>query len=183
MRIISGINKSVQIKLPKGLPINTRPTTDRVKESLFNILANKVDFSKIIVLDLFSGSGSISYEFASRGCSDIYSVDNSEKCTTFIKKTSIKYGFNINVFKNDYRVFIRRYKLKFDLIFIDPPYNENEEYYIELINLIKSKNILTEGGKIIIEHNPRITLLKNYKDADERKFGSSVLTFIKKASL
>tara|TARA_B100000900_G_C20240474_1_gene577692 strand:- start:3 stop:554 length:552 start_codon:yes stop_codon:yes gene_type:complete len=183
MRIISGLKKSIQIKLPKGLPVSTRPTTDRVKESLFNILANRIEFSEIIVLDLFSGSGSISYEFASRGCTNIYSVDNSEKCTTFIKETSLKYGFNINVFKKDCRVFIRRCKLKFNLIFIDPPYNENVEYYNELINIIKSENILSEKGEIIIEHNPRIILSKSYSEADERKFGSSVLTFIKKASL
>tara|TARA_B100000575_G_scaffold175844_1_gene140986 strand:- start:20359 stop:20910 length:552 start_codon:yes stop_codon:yes gene_type:complete len=183
MRIIAGLKKSTLIRIPKGFPKSTRPTTDRVKESLFNILTNKFDFSRIIVLDLFSGSGSISFEFVSRGCSKVYSVDNNEKCTSFIKKISQQHEFNIKVFKKDYKAFINKCDVKFDVIFIDPPYNDNLDDYLDIINLIKYRDLISNKGEIVIEHSSKIKLHVNFKDSKERKFGSSVLTFIKKASL
>ena len=99
MRIISGNSKSIIIKAPKGLP--SRPTKDIVKESLFNILSNKFKFDKLKVLDLFSGTGNISYEFSSRGSDFIISVDNNFKCVKFINKISIKNKFNIIAIKSD----------------------------------------------------------------------------------
>ena len=81
MRIISGTKKSILIRAPKDLP--SRPTTDKVKESLFNILSNKFKIDELKVLDLFAGTGNISYEFSSRGCKKIFSVDNNFKCIKF----------------------------------------------------------------------------------------------------
>ena len=92
MRIISGKNKGQRIIFPKNLPV--RPTTDMAKESIFNILSNKFSFKNKSVIDLFSGSGNISYEFASRSCQAITAVDNNIKCTSFMKK--IKEQFQIN---------------------------------------------------------------------------------------
>ena len=89
MRIISGSKKSILIKAPKKLPV--RPTTDKVKESLFNIISNKFDIAELIVLDLFSGTGNISYEFSSRGCKEVLSVDNNINC--FISKMQIQQQF------------------------------------------------------------------------------------------
>ena len=88
MRIISGLLKGRRIIAPKKLPV--RPTTDRSKEALFNILNNGYDFSEIRILDLFSGTGNISYEFGSRGVDDIVAVDRNKHCTRFIKETSNK---------------------------------------------------------------------------------------------
>ena len=99
MRIISGDYKGRKIIFPKNLPV--RPTTDMAKESIFNILNNKYTFNKVSILDLFSGSGNISYEFYSRGVKDVLAVDNSLKCINFIKKESSRLGMNISVIKAD----------------------------------------------------------------------------------
>ena len=95
MRIISGKYKGRKIYPPKNLP--SRPTTDRLKESLFNILQNRYEYSNIRVLDLYSGTGNISYEFASRGSLNITSVDQNRLCVNFIKKTSRLLNMEINV--------------------------------------------------------------------------------------
>ena len=181
MRIISGIKKSIIIKAPKNLPV--RPTTDKVKESLFNIILNKYNFNEISVLDLFSGTGNISYEFISRGCTDLLSIDNNQKCIRFINKTASELEFNINTKKIDYKVFLKNNKKKFDIIFADPPYDFSIKQYLEITELIKTNEILSDTGELIIEHGSNIKISENFKNIDERKYGSSVLSFIKKASL
>jgi len=93
LRIISGYLKSRRINAPKNLPV--RPTTDRAKESLFNILNNLLSFEEIKVLDLFAGTGSITYEFASRGCDDITSIEYNNKCYGFIKSTLQQLDINV----------------------------------------------------------------------------------------
>ena len=120
MRIISGIKKSIIIKAPKNLPV--RPTTDKVKESLFNIILNKFNLNEISVLDLFSGTGNVSYEFASRGCLNLLSIDNNHNCIKFINKTASKLELNIKTKKIDYKVFLKKNKKKFDIIFGNPPH-------------------------------------------------------------
>ena len=100
MRIISGNKKSIVINAPKNLPV--RPTTDKVKESLFNIIQNKFELNDCRVLDVFSGTGNISYEFASRGCNNILSVDNNFNCIRFIKKTAKELEIKIRIKKIDY---------------------------------------------------------------------------------
>ena len=181
MRIISGIKKSIIIKAPKNLPV--RPTTDKVKESLFNIILNKFNFNEISVLDLFSGTGNISYEFASRGCSQVVSVDNNHNCIRFINKTALNFEFDIQTKKIDYKVYLKNTKRKFDIIFADPPYNFSNKQYIEMVNQIKEFDILNNDGEIIIEHSSNISLFNSNEKIEERKYGSSVLTIIKKASL
>ena len=181
MRIISGTKKSISIKAPKNLPV--RPTTDKVKESLFNIISNKFYFNELVVLDLFSGTGNISYEFASRGCSKILSVDNNYNCIKFINKTASDHDFNIQTKNIDYKNYIINSKESFDIIFADPPYIFSIKQYIELIDLIKKNNILRDKGEVIIEHSSKITLLDYNSNIEERKYGSSILTIIKKASL
>ena len=99
MRIISGTHKGRRIIAPKKLPV--RPTTDRSKEALFNILQHQYDWSSIRVLDLFSGTGSISYEFASRGVTEIFSVDKNSSCIKFIQHTAEKLDFEINTMQSD----------------------------------------------------------------------------------
>jgi len=105
MRIISGKFKGRKIYPPKNLP--SRPTTDRLKEGLFNVLQNRFDFTNLIVLDLYSGTGNISYEFASRGSLNITSVDKNRICVEFIKKTSLLFNTKINVIRTDSLNFLK----------------------------------------------------------------------------
>ena len=181
MRIISGTKKSILIRAPKDIP--SRPTTDKVKESLFNILSNKFIIDELKVLDLFAGTGNISYEFSSRGCKKIFSVDNNFKCINFIRDTSIKHGFDIVTRKNNSKDFLLNTNESFDIIFLDPPYSFSMNQYLDLINIIKQRDLLFENGELIIEHSSNISLIEKNNNIDERKYGSSILSFIKKASL
>ena len=121
MRIVSGKWRSKRITAPKNLP--TRPTTDFAKESLFNVLNNRFDFEEIRVLDLFSGTGNISYEFASRGTVDLTAVDQNRNCARFITATSDALNAGIHVVQADALQYVRRASTSFDLIFADPPYD------------------------------------------------------------
>ena len=121
MRIISGSLKGRRITAPKKLPV--RPTTDRSKEALFNILNNWVEFSEIRVLDLFSGTGNISYEFGSRGVSDIVAVDQNKYCTRFIEETSTHFNLNVAVVCKNVFDYLKKPHQSFDVVFADPPYD------------------------------------------------------------
>ena len=181
MRIISGIKKSIVINAPKNLPV--RPTTDKVKESLFNIIQNKFELKECRVLDVFSGTGNISYEFASRGCNDILSVDNNFNCIRFINKTAEKLEIKVRTKKIDYLLFLKNNNEKFNIIFADPPYRFLLKDYLEIIDIVRDNSILEEGGELIIEHSSNISFIDKYKEVDERNYGSSSLSFFKKASL
>ena len=107
MRIISGTKKSISIRAPKNLPV--RPTTDKVKESLFNIISNKFDIPDEIncIRLIFRNRKHFSYEFASRGCSEIVSIDNNHNCIRFINKTALNFELNIQTKKIDYKVYLK----------------------------------------------------------------------------
>ena len=181
MRIISGNKKSIVINAPKNLPV--RPTTDKVKESLFNIIQNKFELNYCSVLDIFSGTGNISYEFASRGCNDILSVDNNFNCIRFINKTAKELEIKIRTKKIDYLSFLKNNKEKFNIVFADPPYRFLLKDYLEMIDIVRKNEILKESGELIIEHRSNISFIDNVKEVDERNYGSSSLSFFKKASL
>ena len=181
MRIISGNKKSIVINAPKNLPV--RPTTDKVKESLFNIIQNKFELNDCRVLDVFSGTGNISYEFASRGCNNILSVDNNFNCIRFINKTAKELEIKIRIKKIDYLSFLKKNKEKFNIIFADPPYSFLLRDYLEIIDIVRKNEILEEGGELIIEHSSNISFIDKVKEVDERNYGSSSLSFFKKASL
>jgi 16S rRNA (guanine966-N2)-methyltransferase len=122
MRIISGSHKGRRIIAPKSLPV--RPTTDRAKEALFNILQHRIDLYEVKALDLFSGIGSISFELSSRGCPDITSVDKHFGCIRFISETTEKLGLDgIHTVKSDVFQYLDRTSARFDFIFADPPYD------------------------------------------------------------
>lgn len=154
MRIIGGSQKGKVIKVPLGLPV--RPTTDFAKEGLFNILSNKVYFDEISLLDLFSGTGHISLEFASRGCTEIVSVDKHFKCAGFLRAISKEFGFNINALKSDVFSFLKTTNLKFDLIFADPPYDLKE--MPDVHKLVFERGLLNPNGMLIMEHGSRTKL-------------------------
>src|SRR5688572_19669646 len=121
MRIIGGDLSGVRFEPPKNIP--TRPTTDMAKQGLFNMLDNSYNFDNIKVLDLFGGTGSISYEFASRGCTDITTVEIFPRCANFIRDTAKKYNLKaIKVLQMDVFNFISTSQQKFDVIFAGPPY-------------------------------------------------------------
>lgn len=175
MRIISGKHKSKRISAPKKLPV--RPTTDMAKESLFNILNNIYYFDQVSVLDLFSGTGNISYEFASRGTETIYAVDANFGCIKFINETSEKLDLGINTFKSDTYKFLEKTALKTDIIFADPPYDFEEEQFLKIVDLVFDRNILNEEGLLIIEHSKHTDLTKHPKHSYDKRYGGNVFSF------
>jgi len=178
MRIVSGNHKGRKIKAPNNLPI--RPTTDMSKESIFNILSNLYEFNEVSVIDLFSGSGNISYEFASRGVKNIISVDNNINCIKFIKKTSKELDVNISAIKSDVINFLKKTEKTSDIIFSDPPYSFNETYLNNMIELVFSKNLINLDGILIIEHSKEISLDLNQYFHSKKRYGSCYFTFFKK---
>ncbi len=178
MRIISGTHKGRVIHPPKNLPV--RPTTDFAKESLFNILNNHIDFEGLKLLDLFCGTGSISFEFASRGSTSITSVDENYQCCEFIKKTSFDFKIeNIKTIKSDVFGFLKKNLNSYDIIFADPPYII-ELSKLELIHeLVFSKNFLKPGGLLIIEHSQQCDLSKLSHFSEHRKYGNVNFSFFK----
>jgi len=173
MRIINGTHRGKIIRVPKGLPV--RPTTDFAKEALFNILTNKVNFEETIFLDLFSGTGHISLEVASRGSKNITSVDNDFKCVGFLKTISKEYKFDINTIKADVFEFLKTAKTRYDLIFADPPYDLKNTQNIH--TLIFENNLLNQNGIFIIEHGPKTKLDSLPNFTQQRKYGNVNFSF------
>lgn len=152
MRIISGKWKGRRIQISNQ--IKARPTTDFAKEGLFNLLNNQIDFEGIETLDLFAGTGSISLELISRGCLRATAVELNDKHCAYIRKAAELLGAgNLNLIKGDVFKFIAQCRQKFDLIFIDPPYDlENLE---TIPGLILKNGLLKEDGILIMEHGSR----------------------------
>jgi 16S rRNA (guanine966-N2)-methyltransferase len=149
VRIISGQWRGRNIIAPKNLPV--RPTTDFAKTALFNILANHFDFEKISVLDLFCGTGNISYEFASRGTTNLLCVDESIHCVRFVENTFEKLQVNTaRINKSDVFRFLGNTSEKFDIIFADPPFELKQTD--RLPELVFSKEMLNAGGWLVVEH-------------------------------
>ncbi|MDT0678230.1 16S rRNA (guanine(966)-N(2))-methyltransferase RsmD [Autumnicola musiva] len=177
MRIISGTNKGRRITAPKKLPV--RPTTDMAKEALFNILANQFHPGSISILDLFAGTGNISYEFASRGAEMVTAVDENFECVKFIKKTTAELDFNISVIKSDVYKYLEKSSAKFDVVFADPPYNFDQESFAKIADLTFANKILKPEGLLIIEHWKRTDLstVENFEEV--RNYGNSAFSFFR----
>ena len=175
MRIISGKYKGRRISPPKNLPV--RPTTDMCKEALFNILNNNFNFSELRVLDLFAGTGSISYEFASRGCTPITTIDSDMGCINFIRKTTQEFDFDITAVKSDVFAFLEKNKASYDIIFADPPYGMAQQDFEKMIMRIFENELLDEEGMLIIEHSKytKLDQMPNY--SFQKNYGGSVFTF------
>ncbi|HSD14760.1 MAG TPA: 16S rRNA (guanine(966)-N(2))-methyltransferase RsmD [Flavobacterium sp.] len=175
MRIISGKYKGRRISPPKNLPV--RPTTDMSKEALFNILNNYFNFSELKVLDLFAGTGNISYEFASRGCEPITSVDGDMGCVSFIKKTAQEFDFDITAIKSDVFKFLEKSKASYDIIFADPPYGMEQKEFEKIIELVFENELLEEDGMMIVEHSKHTKLDHLENHSFNRNYGGSVFSF------
>jgi len=180
MRIISGKFKGKRIMAPKKLP--TRPTTDMAKEGLFNILNNHYYFDDCIVLDLFAGTGNISYEFASRGSNSITAIDSNVNCIKFIAKTSNELDFNIDSVKSDVFKYLERTKAKSDIIFADPPYALPLEDFEKIVNLVFDNDLLLEEGILVVEHSSHTDLSNLRNFSNKRKYGGSVFSFFRNES-
>jgi 16S rRNA (guanine(966)-N(2))-methyltransferase RsmD len=179
MRIISGEHKGRKIVAPKKLPV--RPTTDMAKESLFNILNNLFYFDEIYVLDLFAGTGNISYEFASRGTEHIISVDKDFGCTKFISQTSETLNMPIQVIKSDVFKFLELTNQKFTIIFADPPYNFNLEQFSKIPQLVFSHNLLEQDGVLIVEHSKQTDLSNATNFSHSKSYGGNMFSFFERS--
>jgi 16S rRNA (guanine(966)-N(2))-methyltransferase RsmD len=175
MRIISGKYKGRRISPPKGLPV--RPTTDMSKEALFNVLNNHFNFDSLKVLDLFAGTGNISYEFASRGSSPITSVDGDFGCVKFIKQVASEYDFNIAATKSDVFSFLEKNKTTYDIIFADPPYGLDQKTFERIVLLVFEKGLLNEEGMMIIEHSKYTKLDHMINFSFQKSYGGSIFSF------
>jgi len=153
-----------------------RPTTDFAKEGLFNMLINEFDLSECRVLDLFAGTGSISYEFASRGCGEIYSIEMNPLHSSFIKKSAAKLGIKgMQVVRHNVFDFIEICKIDFDLIFADPPYDI--EGLDTIPDRIFDKGLLRKGGRLILEHPGSYNFEGHPRFLKEKKYGNVHFTF------
>ena len=174
MRIIRGRYQRRQIVAPNNLPV--RPTTDMAKESLFNILENYMDFESVNALDLFAGTGNISYELVSRGCPKVTSVDLDFGCVKFIRETALKLDMKELIpVRSDVFRFLANHQTKYDLIFADPPYDCQR--YDELVNLIFDNNLLTNDGMFVLEHDKYVHFEEHPHFMDQRHYGKVDFTF------
>ncbi len=182
MRIISGSARGTKLYTLEGT--ETRPTLDRVKESMFNIINQKIYDST--VLDIFSGSGAIGLEFASRGAKKVYLCDNSKKAINIIEKNIEKTHLEdcVEVYNKDFKeTLINLKNIKFDLIYIDPPYKT--DYIKQSIEIILKINCISEEALIIVETDELERILKeidnlNIEIIDKRKYGRANLIFLRK---
>jgi 16S rRNA (guanine966-N2)-methyltransferase len=175
VRIISGKYKGRRIFPPRNLPV--RPTTDMSKEALFNVLNNHFNFDGLKILDLFSGTGNISFEFASRGSDNITSVDQDFGCVKFIKQIAQEYDFNIAAIKSDVFKFIEKSNSVYDIIFADPPYGLDQATFEKIVIAIFEKELLNEEGMMIIEHSKYTKLDHLEHFSFKKSYGGSIFSF------
>ena len=183
MRIISGTAKGTKLYTLEGM--DTRPTLDRVKEALFNIIYDKIQDA--IVLDLFAGSGAIGLEFASRGAKKVYLCDNSKPACEIIKKNIIKTHLEnkVELYNLEFKETIKRIKEEvFDIIYLDPPYKTD---YIKIaINELIKNSMINNKTLIIAETDDiekilnKIIDIKQLEIIDKRKYGRAHILFLKK---
>lgn len=178
MRIIGGYLKGKSILPPAGY--KARPTTDFAKEGLFNTLTNEFDFESVSVLDLFGGTGSISFEFASRGCPEVITVEMNAVNANFIKKSSASLGLakvhqvvHHNVFD-----FIPLCSKTFDIVFADPPYALDGLEGIP--DKVLEKGLVNEGGYLILEHPSEYSFVSHGSFVKEKKYGNVHFSYFRK---
>ncbi|RYY55620.1 MAG: hypothetical protein EOO09_09820 [Chitinophagaceae bacterium] len=173
MRIIGGEHGGRKFNPPSKMPY-TRPTTDIAKEGLFNVLQHKLDIPNLRTLDLFGGTGNISYELASRGATDLTIVEKDTTMYEFIKKTSDTLRVPLKIMKSDVFRFIRDCQSQFDFIFAGPPYALTN--IDDLPRLVHSQGLLAPGGWFVLEHTPR----NNYQSfplySFEKNYGTTIFS-------
>ena len=176
MRVISGIYKRRRFDIPRSF--KARPTTDFAKESLFNLINNEMDIEGITALDLFSGTGSISYELASRDALHITAIEMSEKHISYIRKmcTDLKID-NIRVMRQDVFRYLSSTQTSFDLIFADPPYQL--ENINDIPDYVFRHNHLNPDGLLIVEHGAKTSFENHPNFVNHRNYGNVHFSFFK----
>ncbi len=177
MRIIGGSLKGKTINPPSNY--NARPTTDFAREALFNILDNEYEFDDLMVLDLFGGTGAISFEFASRGVGRVYCIEMARENASFIKTEATRLGLeNVTVVRDNVFDFLPICHEKFDIVFADPPYALDG---LETIpDQILSKDIIHPGGYLILEHGGEHSFTGHPLFTKEKVYGRVHFTFFTK---
>jgi len=175
MRIISGKLRSVRFQPPKGFP--SRPTTDFAKEALFNVLGHRLSLYDLNILDLFAGTGSITFEFASREAGHVTAVERNFKCSRFIKDQATKYDVeeDVTVVKSEVFAFMEKTAKIFDIIFADPPFDFKD--YEKIHEMVFEKGLLNEYGLLIIEHSKHTDLSKLPRFLEVKSYGGVYFSF------
>jgi len=176
LRIIGGKYKGRRITPPSGF--KARPTTDFAREGLFNILNNRVDFEEIIVLDLFSGTGSISYEFASRGVRAVHLVEKDVKHIAGIRRIIKDIGFtNIKPIHIDVKAYLKTCRVKYDIVFADPPYELG--WLKDIPDLVIGSGVIKDDGFFILEHPRDMSFSDNKSFFEHRNYGGVNFSFFR----
>lgn len=176
MRIIGGRLKGLRLNPPNNLPV--RPTTDLAKEALFNILNNLLDFEDLKVLDLFSGTGSIAMEFASRNAEKVVAVDRAAPCIYYLKDMAVKHNLpEISTFKADVFKFLDLETDQYNLIFADPPYDLDK--IPQIPNAVFTRQLLLPDGLLIIEHPSYQNLSNQINFSEKRIYGNTAFSFFR----
>ena len=171
MQIITGKYRARKLKAVDSDA--TRPTLARVKESIFNLIFDRISGS--VVLDLFAGSGAFGAECISRGASEVYFIDESEKAIKTIKQNTLNMTEKFEIIKSDFISALNKFALlgkKFDIVYLDPPYDS--DYAVKALNLLHEKNLLATGATIVVEHklaNDLQNMPKCYIMEKSRKYG------------
>ena len=174
MRIIAGTLRGRRLNPPDRLPV--RPTTDMARESLFNILNNYVDYEECTVLDLFAGTGAVSFEFVSRGAKAVTAIDINAQCTDFIKQSALKMSVrNLHVVRADVFDLLKRANQRFDIVFADPPYALEELPLLP--DLVFDKGLLTDDGIFVLEHPREYQFEEHPHFWQHRAYGKVNFTF------
>jgi 16S rRNA (guanine966-N2)-methyltransferase len=176
LRIIGGKYKGRRIEPPSNF--RARPTTDFAREGLFNILNNRIDFETVTVLDLFSGTGSISYEFASRGAASIHLIEKDMRHISGIKRIINELGLeNIKPVHIDVKAFLKTCSMKFDVVFADPPYDLS--WLKDLPDLVTGAGVIKEDGFFVLEHPKNLIFNGHRLFFEHRNYGGVNFSFFK----
>lgn len=180
MRIISGKYKGRRFNPPKSF--KARPTTDFAKENLFNVLNNEIDWEDTTALDLFGGTGGISFELVSRECPRVVCVEKNFNHTSFIEKTKVelKIASEMILLKMDVFSYLEHCKEQFDLIFADPPYDMKN--FTEVPRLVFEKDLIKAGGIFILEHSKEYDFSDLPLFENKRVYGSVNFSIFRKPS-
>lgn len=174
MRIIGGTHRGRRINPPSNF--KARPTTDFAREGLFNILNNRVDFETIDVLDLFAGTGSISYEFASRGVKSVHLVEKDINHISGIKKILKDMDLqNVRPVHIDVKAYLKTCSIKYDIVFADPPYELS--WLQELPDIVTQAGVIKEGGVFILEHPRDLSFTHHKLFFEHRNYGGVNFSF------
>ncbi len=176
MRIIGGKHKGRKLHPPRAL--KARPTMDITKESVFNALKSKYFLDEIKVLDLFSGTGNMALEFASRGTPRVVAVDKQPASVNFIRRTARDWDLDVDVIQADVYDFLRQPAYEsFDMIYLDPPYGMEREDFVRLVDLIFANGWLAPGGTVLLEHHKTMRFDDHPHFVRSRRYGQSMVSY------